>query len=78
VESGVPVVTREGRFLRGRLASGILRHIGAGELIAPNDDAYIELAVTLAKSRPRLQANRERLYEDAAPVAALQDFLDRA
>jgi predicted O-linked N-acetylglucosamine transferase (SPINDLY family) len=78
VEAGVPVVTREGRFLRGRLASGILRHIGAAEWVAADEDAYVELAVSAATNRRRLEANRERLYEDAAPVAALQDFLDRA
>ena len=78
VESGLPVVTREGRFLRGRLASGILRHIGAAELVAADDEAYIELAVGLAKNPRRLDADRERLYEDAAPVAALQEFLERA
>lgn len=78
VESGVPVVTRQGRFLRGRLAAGILERIGRPDLVAADEDAYIELAVSLAKGRQKLQANRERLYEDAAPVAALQEFLDRA
>ena len=78
VESGLPVVTREGRFLRGRLASGILRHIGAAELVAADEEAYIELAVGLATNPRRLEADRERLYEDAAPVAALQEFLERA
>jgi protein O-GlcNAc transferase len=77
VECGLPVVTREGRFLRGRLASGILRHIGAADLIAADDEAYIELAVSLAKSSRKIKAD-DRLYQDAAPVAALQDFLDRA
>jgi predicted O-linked N-acetylglucosamine transferase (SPINDLY family) len=77
VESGVPVVTREGRFLRGRLASGILRHIGASELIAADEDAYVELAVSLAKRRKKIEANRDRLYEDAAPVKALEEFLSR-
>jgi predicted O-linked N-acetylglucosamine transferase (SPINDLY family) len=78
VESGVPVVTREGRFLRGRLASGILRRIGADELVAADEEAYIELAVRLANSPRKLQGSRERLYEDAAPIAALREFLDRA
>jgi protein O-GlcNAc transferase len=78
VESGVPVVTREGRFLRGRLASGILRRIGVSELIAADDAAYIELAVSLANRRRKIEANRDRLYEDAATITALQEFLDRA
>src|ERR1043165_1875810 len=44
---GWPVVTREGRFLRGRLASGMLRHIGLDELVATSDSAYVDLAVAL-------------------------------
>jgi predicted O-linked N-acetylglucosamine transferase (SPINDLY family) len=38
VDCGLPIVTREGRFMRGRLASGILKRIGLHELIAASDD----------------------------------------
>ena len=85
VRCGLPVVTREGRFMRGRLASGILRHIGLDELVAPSDAAYVELAVALANDprrrqelRERLRGARERLFEDDAPVRALEAFLVRA
>ena len=85
VECGLPIVTREGRFLRGRLASGILKRIGLAELVTPDEHAYVELAVALAKDterrralRSRIEANRERLFEDPAPVSALQDFLERS
>ncbi len=84
VRAGLPVVTREGRFMRGRLASGILRHIGLDELVAPSDSAYVDLAVTLARDAPRrqqvrerLRGARERLYEDDAPVRALEAFFER-
>jgi predicted O-linked N-acetylglucosamine transferase (SPINDLY family) len=38
VECALPVVTREGRFLRGRLASGILKRMGLQELVAGSED----------------------------------------
>ena len=85
VRCGLPVVTREGRFMRGRLASGILRSIGLDELVATSDSAYVELAVALANDagrrrdlRERLRSARERLFEDDAPVRALEAFLARA
>ena len=84
VRAGLPVVTREGRFLRGRLASGMLRQIGLDELVATSDAAYVELAVTLANDparrrglSERLKAASERLLEDEAPVRALEAFLLR-
>jgi predicted O-linked N-acetylglucosamine transferase (SPINDLY family) len=85
VQCGLPVVTREGRFMRGRLASGMLRHIGLDELVAPSDAAYVELAVALANDgdrrrqlRERLRSARQRLFEDDAPVRALEAFIARA
>ena len=83
LECGLPVVAREGRFLRGRLASGTLRHLGLGELVAESDEAYVELAAALAADRARrqalrkrIEAGRERLYRDPAPLDALQRFVE--
>lgn len=85
LECGLPIVAREGRFLRGRLASGTLRHLGLAELVAPTDEAYVELAVTLAADRERRQALRARmaagrdaLFRDSAPLDALQRFVETA
>ena len=84
VRCGLPVVTREGEFLRGRLASGMLRHIGLDELVARSDGDYVELAAALATNAERRQRLRERvrqagerLLEDDAPIRALEAFLDR-
>jgi protein O-GlcNAc transferase len=83
LECGLPIVAREGRFLRGRLASGVLRHLGIGELVAPSDEAYVELAATLAADRERrhelrrrIEAGRKRLYRDREPLDALQRFIE--
>jgi protein O-GlcNAc transferase len=84
IDCGLPVVAREGRFLRGRLASGLLKRLELPELVAPSDDAYIELVLALAGDRARRESlrktmaqRRERLFDDPAPVAALQTFLER-
>lgn len=85
VECGLPVVTREGRFLRGRLASGILKRIGLEELVARSENEYIELAVRLSQDsefreqmRNRIEQNRAVLFEDESPIRALEDFLVKA
>ena len=85
IESGLPVVAWEGRFLRGRLASGLLRRMGMHELVADTDAAYVDTAVKLAQDaawwgemRERMVASRGRLYGDAAPVRALEKFFEDA
>jgi hypothetical protein len=48
VDCGLPVVTREGRFMRGRLGSAILDRMGLSDLVAKTENEYIDLAVKLA------------------------------
>jgi predicted O-linked N-acetylglucosamine transferase (SPINDLY family) len=85
IECGLPIVAYEGRFLRGRLASGVLRRMGLDELVATDDAAYVEIAVRLAtdaawwgEMRKRIEAARAALYGDAAPVRALEKFFEEA
>lgn len=85
IECGLPIVTRDGRFMRGRLASGILKRMGLPELIAESEEDYISLAVKLARDteyrshiRKRIEANRHVLFNDTAPIRALEDFLINA
>jgi predicted O-linked N-acetylglucosamine transferase (SPINDLY family) len=82
IQCSLPVVTLQGRFLRGRLASGILRRMGLSELVAQDEDQYVALAARLVRDRDyreemrrRIEANRHLLFEDVAPVRALEDFL---
>jgi predicted O-linked N-acetylglucosamine transferase (SPINDLY family) len=82
IECGLPVVTREGRFLRGRLASGVLRRMGRTELIAESEQDYVDLAIRLgsdselrADLRDRIGRSKYALYDDLAPVRALESFL---
>jgi predicted O-linked N-acetylglucosamine transferase (SPINDLY family) len=85
IECALPIVSREGQFLRGRLGSGILRHIGMDALVADSDDAFIELAVALARDskrrdelRDEIVRARSALFGDTAPVRALESFLAAA
>jgi len=85
VECGLPIVTREGRFMRGRLASGILRRMGLSELIARSEEDYVALAVRLVRDREyrehvreRIEASRHVLFADLAPIRAMEDFLAKA
>jgi len=82
IECGLPIVTREGLFLRGRLASGILRRMGMTELIAGNEEEYINLVVRLVEDRTYREAikekmivNRSVLFDDLMPIRALEQFL---
>lgn len=82
LECGAPLVAYEGRFLRGRLASGPLRHLGLAELVAGTKQAYVDLAVALAADagrrqalRARIEEVRGRLFRDAAPLDALESFV---
>ena len=82
LECSLPIVTREGRFLRGRLASGILRRIGLHELVASDERAYVATAVELVREpslrqalRQRIESQRHVLYADPAPIRALEAFL---
>ncbi|HEX9395651.1 MAG TPA: tetratricopeptide repeat protein [Burkholderiales bacterium] len=82
IQRGLPVVTREGRFLRGRLASGPLKRLGLPELVAASEEDYIALAVRLARDgtysehiEQAMHEGSHRLFGDLAPVRALEDFL---
>jgi predicted O-linked N-acetylglucosamine transferase (SPINDLY family) len=82
VECGLPLVTREGRFMRGRFAGGILRRLGLPELVTTSDAAYAALAARLAgdsgyrrEVRDRIEASRNALYDDVAPIRAMESLL---
>jgi predicted O-linked N-acetylglucosamine transferase (SPINDLY family) len=85
IECGLPIVTREGRFMRGRLASGILKKIGLQELIAGNEADFVNLVVKIANDqeyknfiRNKIEENRYFLYGDLEPIRALEKFLESA
>jgi predicted O-linked N-acetylglucosamine transferase (SPINDLY family) len=83
IECGLPIVTREGRFLRGRLASGVLRSMDLTELIVETKPDYVSLAVRLLTDRNyrvhirhEIQRRRSVLFDDQSTMASFQDFLE--
>jgi predicted O-linked N-acetylglucosamine transferase (SPINDLY family) len=82
IECGLPVLAREGDFMRGRLASAIMRRLGLPELVAGSDEAFVESAIQLAGSAPRrkelrkqIVSRREILFHDLEPVRGLEKCL---
>jgi predicted O-linked N-acetylglucosamine transferase (SPINDLY family) len=82
VECGLPIVTREGRFMRGRLASGILKRMRLSDLVAQTEEDYVALAVRLVQDAgyrkqvgERIETSRPVLFDDVAVIRALEDFL---
>ncbi len=49
VHRGLPIVTLEGKYLRQRLAAGLMRQIGIVDGIASSRDQYVDLAVHFAQ-----------------------------
>jgi predicted O-linked N-acetylglucosamine transferase (SPINDLY family) len=82
IECGLPVLAFEGEFMRGRLASAILRRLDMPELVATSKADFVQRAVMLAgdaRARNRLRAKiverREVLFRDMEPVRALERHL---
>lgn len=70
---GLPVVTLPGEPMRARHSAAILERAARPDLIARNEEDYVAIAVRLAECRERIVAP-ERLYDDPAPVRALENL----
>jgi len=82
--AGRPVVTTPGRFMRGRHAYAMLRMIGLDELIAPDKSGYVDIAARLGLEgdyrhsvADQVRQRSDGLFDDPAPIAALQQHLER-
>jgi predicted O-linked N-acetylglucosamine transferase (SPINDLY family) len=80
----LPIVTYAAPMMRGRHSTAILEVLGVPETIGRTPDEVVAIAVRLARNPgerreivSRMAAEKHRLYFDRAPVAALQDFLER-
>jgi predicted O-linked N-acetylglucosamine transferase (SPINDLY family) len=58
---GVPVVTLEGDRHAARVGASILSCLGLGELVAHNEDEYVQIATRLAAPDSRLNVLRRSL-----------------
>ena len=82
IACGLPVVTRPGDLMRGRQSAGMLALMGLDELVAASDEALVEAALRLgrdpdyrARIRAALAERSDRLFDQEAPVRALESFL---
>lgn len=80
---GLPVVALEGRSMRGRQSSAMLRIIGVDELVAPDAARYVDVALRVAGDRSlrqrlseRILAALPRLFDRTEPIGALADSLE--
>ncbi len=81
LECGLPVMTWEGRFLRGRLASALMRRMEMPELVASRISDYAEGVACLCRdgafaegARERIVERRERLFRDEVPIRAMESL----
>jgi predicted O-linked N-acetylglucosamine transferase (SPINDLY family) len=84
VAEGLPVVTLPGTLMRGRHSGAILNQIGVTDTIADSVDDYVAIAARLGADpawrrsvSARVADGRRRLYDDARPLRALEDALER-
>jgi protein O-GlcNAc transferase len=82
IESGLPYLAFEGSFMRGRLASCIMRRMDMPELVATTYEEFARRAVELSvdtgrlkKLRSEITKRRAILFEDTVPIRALEKFL---
>ena len=85
IETGLPVLASEGDFMRGRLASGIMRRMDLPELVATTNEEFIQTAIRLAldpsrckELRIQIATKRDKLFNDIEPVRALERCLTEA
>ncbi|HEX7915023.1 tetratricopeptide repeat protein [Rudaea sp.] len=64
--TGCPVLTRPGDTFASRVAASLNRQIGLDELVVADDEAYVALAIELARQPARVEALRARLRDPAA------------
>jgi predicted O-linked N-acetylglucosamine transferase (SPINDLY family) len=70
VHAGAPMVTLEGPFMRQRLAAGVHRRIGITDTVVHDEDAYVAVAVALAREGRQSRAGQARRHalQAAAPL----------
>ena len=83
--AGTPVVALPGAYMRSRVTLGLYRRMGMTDLVAQDADAYVEIAVRLARDeafhaemRRRIRTGVPALIDDPAPIAEHADLFETA
>jgi predicted O-linked N-acetylglucosamine transferase (SPINDLY family)/glycosyltransferase involved in cell wall biosynthesis/predicted O-methyltransferase YrrM len=61
LEIGLPTVVRDGNSFRSRMAAAFLHELQHPELIAANEEAYIQLAIALGRQPDLRQQKRQQI-----------------
>lgn len=82
--AGAPIVTLPGEMLRGRITLAQYRKMGISDLIAIDEDDYIEKALRLAQDHDwhvelskKILERCPVLFDNQKPIEELRDFLRR-
>jgi predicted O-linked N-acetylglucosamine transferase (SPINDLY family) len=81
---GVPIVTLEGQYARGRVTAYMYRHMGMMECVGRNADEYVEIALRLGRDREArgrvsqaiLDSNDVLFDNDSGTLELVDFFLD--
>jgi protein O-GlcNAc transferase len=80
-----PIVSLRGETCRALHSHGILKRLELDEVIAKDEDEFIEIAVKLGLDQEfredvakKVKARKDRLFEDEVPIRALEDFFARS
>jgi len=75
--AGLPAISIPGPTFATRVGAGLLRAMGMDELVAPDLDAYVNLAIALGRDRQRLAGLRQTLLQrrHAAPLFDTAGFV---
>ena len=73
---GVPLVTLAGRSFVSRMGVSLLSNLGLDELVAADEDAYVEIAAALAHDLERLKGIRQGMRKrmEASPLMDAERF----
>ena len=82
IECNLPIVTMRSQFLRGNLAAAPLHQMGLNDLIADDEQGYVDQVVKLATNdfyrtqvRGQIEMRKEILFEDKTVIEELELFL---
>lgn len=79
---GLPIVTLPGKFMRGRQSYGMLTAMGLDELVAKNEEEYVEIALRLGNDHDyrdqivaQIRNASAKIFDQHEPLLELEKFL---
>lgn len=83
VERSTPIVAYQGRYMRGRFASGVLHELGLNECVCASTGEFVRCIDRVVADdtnrsaiRQRIAANSRKLYADKTSVTELGNYIE--